>query len=155
MALEKQLAKFHLQSTSDHTKMHAAPPAEKCVMVDLHLTEWIHAMTSGSFIGFMALKNSRHSLLLARGVFVCLLSLKKKHIYSGVHLHSKMWLHTTKLCTVKFKLQAINPHTLRLRKPTSHQRFFKGEMKCRWQMPGFVYLHQHTHVWTNLTMTAH
>lgn len=33
-----------------------------------------------------------------------------------------------KLCIVKFKLQAINPHTLKLRKPASYQEIFKGKV---------------------------
>lgn len=70
IALERQLAKFHLQCTSDHREMHTVPPAEKCVMVDLHLAGWIHAMASGSFIGFMALKDSRHSIPFSSGIFL-------------------------------------------------------------------------------------
>lgn len=50
--------------------MHAAPPAEKCVMIDLHLAAWMHAMASGSFIGFMASEDSRHSIPFSSGVFL-------------------------------------------------------------------------------------
>lgn len=70
IALEKQLDQFHLQCTPDHVAMHAAPPAEKRVMVDLHLAAWIHAMASGSFIGFMASEDSRHSIPFSSGVFL-------------------------------------------------------------------------------------
>lgn len=62
IALEKQLAKFHLQHTSDHTEMHNVPPSEKCVMADLHLAGWKHAIASGSFTGFMALEDRKHSI---------------------------------------------------------------------------------------------
>lgn len=74
IALEKQLAKFHLQCTADHTEMHTAPPAEKCVMADLCLAGWKHAMASGSFTGFPALEYSRHSIPFSSWVFlfVCL-----------------------------------------------------------------------------------
>lgn len=72
-ALEKQLAKFHLQCTSDHIARHAAPLAEKCVMVDLHLAAWIRAMASGNIIGFMAWKDIRHSISSSLGYFCLLL----------------------------------------------------------------------------------
>lgn len=61
-ALEEQLFKSLLLLTSAHTGMHAAPQAEKCVMVDLHLAVWLRAMASASFIGFTALRDSRHSI---------------------------------------------------------------------------------------------
>lgn len=47
--------------------MHTAPQAEKCVMVDLHLTDWIRGIASGSFNGFMALKIADIQFLLAQG----------------------------------------------------------------------------------------
>lgn len=61
-ALEEQLSKFLLQLTSAHAGMHTAPQTEKCVMVDLDLAVWLRAMASGSFIGFTALRDSRHSI---------------------------------------------------------------------------------------------
>lgn len=63
-----------MQLTSAHAGMHRAPQAEKRVMVDLHLAVWIYAMASGSFIGFTALKDSRHSIPFSSEVvlFACL-----------------------------------------------------------------------------------
>ena len=57
-----------------------------------------------------------------------------------------MGLHATKLCAVKFKPQAINPHTLRLQANFSPEGF-KGEVKGGLQMPGCVHLQQQIHVW--------